>query len=107
MRRVGVRLAHYDIRALGNAQSIWVVYDQMDRAYPDPTAGGARARWGASTVAGLLIEGDRADPRHQDSGIGQGAGEREVASASAVAKQRRNAHDYATCAVVAYLSRPQ
>ena len=63
VRRVGVRLAHYDIRALGNAQSIWVVNDHMDRAYPYTAAGGARTWWNASAIAGLFIEGDGADPR--------------------------------------------
>ncbi len=70
VRRVGVCLAHYDIRALGNAQSIWVVNDHMDRAYPYTAAGGASARWDASAIAGLLVEGDRPDPGHQDSRVG-------------------------------------
>src|SRR5216684_4789070 len=69
--RVGVRLAHYDIRALGNAQSIWVVNDHMDRALPYTAAGGARTRWSAAAIASLLVEGDRADPGQQDSHVGR------------------------------------
>jgi len=71
MRRVGVRLAHYDIRALGNAHSIWVVNDHMDCAYPYTAAGRARTRWNASAIAGLLVEGNRPDPGHQDSRVGR------------------------------------
>src|SRR6266478_469065 len=70
VRRVGVCLAHYDIRALGNAQSIGIVNDHMDRAHAYTAAGGARTRWNAAAIAGLLVEGDRADPRHQDSRVG-------------------------------------
>jgi predicted transcriptional regulator len=50
---------------------------------------------------------DSAIVRCFDGKLAQSAGEREVASASAVAKQRRNPHDWATCAVVVYLSRQQ
>src|SRR5260370_38333807 len=71
VRRVGVRLAHYYISALGNAQSIWVVNDHMDCAYPYAAAGGARTRWNASAIARLLVEGDRADPGQQDSRVGR------------------------------------
>src|SRR2546427_3918086 len=65
-RSVGMCLAHDDIRALGNAQSIWIVNDHMDGAYPYPASRGAGTRWGASAIAGLLVEGDRADPGHKD-----------------------------------------
>lgn len=64
-------LAHYHICALGNAQSIGVVNDHMDRAHPYTAAGGARTRWSASAIAGLLVEGDRADPGQQDSRVGR------------------------------------
>ena len=71
MRRVCVCLAHFHIRALGPAHSIWVVNDHMDRAYPYTAAGGARTRWDASAIAGLFVEGDRPDPGHQDSRVGR------------------------------------
>ena len=63
-----MRLAHYDIRTLGHARSIRVVNDHMDRAYPYAAAGGARTRWNAAAIAGLLVEDDRADPG-QRSGL--------------------------------------
>jgi hypothetical protein len=63
VRRVGVCLAHYNIRALGNTQSIRVVNDHMDCTHPYAAAGGASTWWSASAIAGLLVEGDRADPR--------------------------------------------
>ena len=66
-----MRLPHYDIRALGNPQSIRVVNDHMDCAYAYTAAGGASARWSAPAIAGLLVEGDRADPGHQDSRVGR------------------------------------
>ena len=66
-----MRLPHYDLRALGHARSIWVVNDHMDRAYPYAAAGGARTWWNASAIADLLVEGDRADPGHQDSRVGR------------------------------------
>src|SRR5207244_13228540 len=69
VRRVGVRLAHYDIRALGNAQSIRVVNDHMDCAYSYTAASGASAWWSAPAIAGLLVEGNRPDPGHQDSRV--------------------------------------
>ena len=71
MRRIGVRLAHYDIRTLGNAQDIRVVDNHMDGADSYTATGSARTRWNASTIAGLLVEGDRADPGHQDSRVGR------------------------------------
>src|SRR5437667_3919827 len=67
VRRVGVRLAHYDIRALGNTQSIGVVNDHMDGAHPYPAAGGARTRWSTSAIAGLPVEGAGSDPGHPAS----------------------------------------
>ena len=69
--RVGVCLAHYDIRTLWHAESIWVVNDHMDRAYPYTAAGGTRTRWNASAIAGLLVEVDRADPGNQDGRVGR------------------------------------
>ena len=71
MRRIGVRLAHYDIRTLGNAQDIRVVDNHMDCADSYTAAGGARTRWNASAIAGLLVEGDRAYPGHQDNRVGR------------------------------------
>jgi len=68
VRRVGVRLAHYDIRALWNAQGIRVVNDHMDCAYAYTATGGAGTRRNPSTIAGLLVEDDRADPG-QRSGL--------------------------------------
>ena len=69
VRRVGVRVAHYDVRTLGNARSIWVVNDHMDRTYPYTAVSGARAGWGASAIADLLVESDRPDPGQQDSRV--------------------------------------
>src|SRR5260370_37946881 len=69
--RVGVRLSHYDIRALWNAQSIRVVNYHMDCAYPYTAAVGAGTRWNASTIAGLFVKGHRADSGHQDSRVGR------------------------------------
>src|SRR5712692_5069059 len=63
-----MRLAHDDIRTLSHAQSIGVVNNQMDRAYPYPAASGARAWWSASAIAGLFIEGDRADSGYHIGG---------------------------------------
>ena len=66
-----MRLGHYDIRALGRARSIRVVNDHMDRAYPYTATASASTGWSASAIADLLVEGDRADPGHQDGRVGR------------------------------------
>ena len=66
-----MRLGHYDIRALRDARSIWVVNDHMDRAHPYTAAGSACTRRSASAIAGLFVEDDRADPGHQDGRVGR------------------------------------
>src|SRR5439155_22575215 len=71
VRRVGVRLAHDDIRALGHARSIGVVNDHVDRAHSYTAVGCSSTWWSASTIADLLVEGDRADPGYQDSCVGR------------------------------------
>src|SRR6266478_10258610 len=50
VRRVGVYLAHLDIRPLGHACSVWIVNDHVDRAYGHPAAGGAGTGWGSTAM---------------------------------------------------------
>ena len=69
VRRVRVRLAHYDISTLRHARRIGVVNDHVDCAHSYTAVGCSSTWWSASAIAGLLVEGDRADPRHQDSGV--------------------------------------
>ena len=71
VRRIGVRLAHYDVGALWHAKSIGVVNDHVNRAYCYTAADRAGARWSASAIAGLLIEGDGANSRDQDGRVGR------------------------------------
>src|SRR6266851_3001945 len=71
VRRIGVRLAHYDVRALWHANGIRVVNYHVNRAHRYAAADGAGARWSASGIAGLLIEGDGANPRDKDSRVGR------------------------------------
>src|SRR3989442_5889780 len=71
VRRISVRLAHYNVRALRHARSVWVVDDHMDRSHCDTAAAGAGTRWGDSAVADLFVQGDRADPGHQDGRVGR------------------------------------
>ena len=55
VKRVGMRLAHFDIRALRHTQRIRVVNDHMDRTHPYAAAGRAGTWWSASAIAGLFI----------------------------------------------------
>src|SRR5438093_4674079 len=69
VRRIRVRLSDDDIDALRQAQRIRIRNDHVDRTHADAAGAAAGARRRAPVIAGLLIEGDRANSRHQNSRV--------------------------------------
>jgi len=69
VRRIGVRLTDDDVHALRQAQRIRIGNDHMDRTHTDAAGVAAGAWWRAPAIAGLLIEDNRADSRHQNGGV--------------------------------------
>src|SRR5713226_9643707 len=80
VRRIGVRLAHYDIRPCGQTQGTALGHYYVDGANRKSAAGrcGAshrrtrgRTRWGSRTIADLLIQNNRNIRYHINAGIGR------------------------------------
>ena len=81
VRRIGVRLAHYDIRPRGQTQGTALGHDYVDGANRKSAARrcGAshrrtrgRTRWGSRTIADLLIQNNRDIRDHINASIGRG-----------------------------------
>src|SRR5260370_12888695 len=68
---VGVRLTYDTPGALGHAERVRIIQDDVDRAHLYSAAAGAVTRRSASTIAGLLVEGHRSDARQQNGRVGR------------------------------------